>query len=192
MTSSGFRMRLKRLGNYLSGIFGRLWGSLSELLGFEDSTNLRANEVPVRIKRRQQKGKRKYRVRIQGAGGVEAGGMAVIVVREYPGNRANVAVSVVSAGAANAEGESPSAGAGYAVFPKLSGGIFDNDVGITNNSALWYVVSEDPLDGAFSYRDGGGFTYVTGDQSGTATFVYRIVEFDGVSDTEATVRVTVT
>lgn len=85
----------------------------------------------------------------------------------------------------------PSGATTYNVFPFAVPSIFDNDTGIVNAGAQWQVTSETPLDGAFTYQNGGGFTY-TSVSSGSAQFDYQIIDFDGAgNNTQATVTVNV-
>ena len=70
--------------------------------------------------------------------------------------------------------------------------IFANDTGLVNQTALWQVTSETPLDGSFEYFNGGGFRYTVGVQEGIASFDYQIIDFDGLgTDTQATVSVNI-
>ena len=66
-----------------------------------------------------------------------------------------------------------------------TGGIFDEaGVVINDPDATWVVISETPLDGSFNFYDGGAFTYVSGAQTGTASFSYRVT--DGVDSADGT------
>lgn len=80
----------------------------------------------------------------------------------------------------------------YDIHPIDSAGIFANDAGLTNLNARWRVVDSDPLDGSFTYEDGGKVTYTRGALTGVAWFIYEILDYDGTGKTDsATVRVTV-
>lgn len=79
------------------------------------------------------------------------------------------------------------------VYPVTPGGLFEGTEGvITNINATWVVTSENTLDGSFEYFDGGGWRYTRGTQTGTASFNYTVVDYDGLgNNTSATHTVTV-
>ena len=80
----------------------------------------------------------------------------------------------------------------YDIYPIDPAGIFANDTGLTNPNGRWRVVESDPLDGSFTWADGGAFTYTRGVQTGTAYFIYELLDYDGTGKTDsATVRITV-
>lgn len=69
-------------------------------------------------------------------------------------------------------------------------GLFDApSVVIDDPDAYWHVMEETPLDGTFTYYDGGAFDYVAGSQTGTASFTIRVT--DGVSIAFATMEIVV-
>lgn len=112
-------------------------------------------------------------------------------IREASGSLAQNASSVAGTGDIQS-GETFIVGP-LNVNPFAVPSIFDNDTGIINVNATWVVVSETPLDGTFGYFPGGGFRYTAGVQLGVASFVYRILDADGLgTNFEATVTVGVT
>ncbi len=74
------------------------------------------------------------------------------------------------------------------VYPIVPGGIFEGTESIiTNQSATWIVLSQNPLDGAFTFYSGGAWVYTRGTQTGTASFTYEVRDYDGQgSNTTAT------
>ena len=80
----------------------------------------------------------------------------------------------------------------YNVYPKLAGGIFDNDT-IPNTSAKWRVVSADSPE-RWEWFNGGGYIFdAAGAAAGTYVAVYEVRNWDGEgSNATASVTVAVT
>lgn len=72
---------------------------------------------------------------------------------------------------------------GYNVYPIAVGGIFEGQEStFTNQSSTWFATVTEELDGAFTFSDGGSFTFTKGIQAGTASFDYTVFNYDGLGN----------
>jgi hypothetical protein len=80
----------------------------------------------------------------------------------------------------------------YAVYPKLSGGIFDNDT-IPNLEARWRILSANSID-RWEFYDGGGYTFNSnGASAGVYVATYEVLDWDtNGNNANSTISVTAT
>ena len=80
----------------------------------------------------------------------------------------------------------------YAVYPKLTGGIFDNDV-IPNLDARWRILSANGAE-RWQFFDGGGYSFDSNNASGgTYVAVYEVLDWDtNGNNANSTITITAT
>jgi hypothetical protein len=100
--------------------------------------------------------------------------------------------SAYGGGAGGLGSRTPFSRGQFDVHPIFDGGIFSNDFYMTNLSARYRIVDFDALDGEFGWGDGGTFTYTRGAQTGTAWFIYEVLDYNGLGkNSSATVSIEV-